>query len=201
MTAAEIEACFALDAALRVEADDILARSGIGVILREEGYRAVGSYTMRTMTWRDLDFECACQPDWQRHWQIGQKLAQTGWCWRMNCVDHDREPMRPFGYWWGARATDPATEQQQGERVVWKLDLWMSRPEQLAIGEATREHWMAVMSDDLRAEIIAIKRAVCTAPEYRRNLLSVHIYEAVLEYGVCGVEAFWEWWQEKIVQR
>ena len=48
---------FALDASLRAEADRMLEESGLGEIIREEGYKAVGSYVMRTMTWLDLDFE------------------------------------------------------------------------------------------------------------------------------------------------
>jgi hypothetical protein len=35
------------------------------------------------------------------------------------------------------------------------------------------------------------------APEYRKTLLSIHIYEAVLQEGVRGVEAFMEWWRTK----
>ena len=30
---------------------------GLGQIIREEGFHPVGSYVMKTMTWRDLDFE------------------------------------------------------------------------------------------------------------------------------------------------
>jgi hypothetical protein len=68
---------FALDEGLREEADRMLEESGMGEILRAEGFQPVGSYAMRTMTWRDLDFErCEDSPDWQRHWALGAKLAQ-----------------------------------------------------------------------------------------------------------------------------
>jgi hypothetical protein len=40
-----------------------------------------------------------------------------------------------------------------------------------------------------------IKEAVCDLPEYRNILLSVHIYEAVLEHGVRSIDKFWEWWK------
>jgi len=33
--------------------------------------------------------------------------------------------------------------------------------------------------------------------EYRRSILSVHIYEAVLEYDIHTLKAFREWWQAK----
>lgn len=67
---------FSLDERLREEADRILEQSGVGSIIRAEGFEAVGSYVMKTMTWRDLDFERADdQPDWQQHWRLGLKLA------------------------------------------------------------------------------------------------------------------------------
>ena len=88
---------------------------------REEGFKAVGSYTMKTMTWRDLEFERSA-------------------------------PHRP---------------------------LWESR-----------------LTEDSRYDILAIKEAVCTLSEYRNTLLSVHIYEAVLEDGVQSIDEFWEWWNK-----
>ena len=73
---------FALDEGLRTEADRVLADSGIGVILAEAGYVPVGSYPMRTMTWRDLDFERTEEiQDWDRYWNLGSRLARSGWCW------------------------------------------------------------------------------------------------------------------------
>jgi len=53
------------------------------------------------------------------------------------------------------------------------------------------------MTEERRSRVLAIKEAVCTQPEYRRSLLSVHIYEAVLEHGVREVAAFREWWQAR----
>ena len=47
----------AQDAALRSEADAILVQTGLGSMIAKAGYHAVGSYVMRTMVWRDLDFE------------------------------------------------------------------------------------------------------------------------------------------------
>ncbi len=60
--------------------------------------------------------------------------------------------------------------------------------------------WTSRMTADLHAEIIAIKRAVCAVPQYRKNLLSVHVYEAVLEYGIRGLDAFWQRWAARYGQ-
>lgn len=97
-----------LDQDLRREADCFLEASGLGQVIAATGYVPVGSYTMRTMVWRDLDFErTAEEPDWDDHWAVGQALAATGWPWRMVCVNAYRDPRNPgdHGFYWGyARA-------------------------------------------------------------------------------------------------
>ena len=178
---------FAMDEALRAEADRMLADSGFGPILGELGFVAVGSYPMRTMTWRDLDFERTQDPpDWADHWDLGTRLAKTGWCWRLTCIDAYRPASgeEGGGLYWGLRAANPAG----GE--TWKLDLWTARE----FGHAKREKWMSLLTEEKRAQILAIKEVVCHEPEYRRTLLSVHIYDAVLEHGIEGLEQFREWW-------
>jgi hypothetical protein len=67
---------FAGEASLRAEADAMLAASGIGAILAGAGYTAVGSYAMRTMTRRDLDFERAEEPDWARQRRATKHLER-----------------------------------------------------------------------------------------------------------------------------
>jgi hypothetical protein len=56
---------------------------------------------------------------------------------------------------------------------------------------------MAALNDESRPHILAVKEAVCTHPSYRSKLLSVHIYEAVLEYGIRGIDEFWDWWKAR----
>jgi hypothetical protein len=53
------------------------------------------------------------------------------------------------------------------------------------------------MTESKRADILAIKRDICHAPEYRKTVLSVHIYEAVLDEGIGSTEGFWKWWGER----
>ena len=101
---------------------------------------------MRTMTWRDLDFERHQDPpDWQAHWALGTRLAKTGWPWRASCINAYLQPgPEEQGLYWGLRVYDPAK-----------------------------------------------------GPEYRKTMLSVYIYEAVLDCGVRGVEDFLRWWQSR----
>jgi hypothetical protein len=184
---------FTLDAGLRAEADKMLEESGLAGIIREEGFHAVGSYAMKTMTWRDLDFERYDEsPNWQVHWQLGLKFAQNGWVWALDCLDAYRDPrnLKDAGYYWGLRAVRP------GEREFWKLDFWTGRAEEFQRLAPNRPLWESQLNEETRYHILEIKEAVCLLPEYRKNLLSVHIYQAVLEKGVIGISEFWDWWRK-----
>ena len=187
---------FRLDEALRAEANHVLAESGLGDILRGEGFRPEGSYVMRTMTWRDLDFERRQDPpDWNAHWSLGKRLATTGWPWRSSCINAYREPGgREQGLYWGLRVCDPSVA---AGSPIWKIDLWTARANEFARQCPQREHWRAAMTEDARFHILQIKEAICSLLEYRRTMLSVHIYEAVLDCGVRGTDEFLRWWQSR----
>ncbi len=184
---------FLLDTGLREEADRMLRESGLGKILREEGFKTVGSYAMRTMTWRDLDFEKTdARPDWQKHWELGTKFAKLKWVWRLAAIDAYNDPRSTDeGYYWGLRASRPE------EKNFWKLDLWTARREEFECGAPKRPLWASRLDEDKRYDILVIKEAVCNLPEYRDSLLSVHVYEAVLEHGIRGIDKFWGWWRGK----
>ncbi len=197
----EAQELFALDEALRAEGDRVLSESGIGAITEEAGYVPVGSQVMRTMTWRDLDFEVPeGEPDWDRHWAIGSRLASTGWCVRLNCVNAYREAPQSPGLYWGLRVADPERSEPipKAHPAVWKLDLWRIPRTDFEHNKRQCERWMSLMTEQARADIIAIKQALCYEPEYRRTILSVHIYEAVLEHGVQDLTAFRSWWEETV---
>ena len=187
-----------LDSDLRGEADNFLRKSGLGRIITNAGFAPVGSYVMRTMVWRDLDFERMVDPpNWVDHWILGQALAETGWAWRLSCVDAYRDQNSPgdLGHYWGIRASDP------DGGPVWKLDLWTARPCEFAPALQKRAAWEALMTDEARLSILAIKEVASSRPEYRKTLLSVHIYEAVLEKHISTIEAFWDWWYDTYSSR
>ncbi|HIJ64995.1 MAG TPA: hypothetical protein HPP77_03520 [Candidatus Hydrogenedentes bacterium] len=193
LDSAEVSRLLRLDEELRAEADVVLTASGVGEVLQAEGFQAVGSYVMRTMTWRDRDFHrTEDAPDWSRHWAFGARLAKNRWVWRLSCIDAYRQPdCADYGFYWGLRLSDPAGG------PVWKVDLWTARAEEFASASADLARWAGLLTDEARAHILAIKEAVCTLPEYRRTMLSVHIYEAVLDCDIYGVGEFRRWWRER----
>ena len=185
---------FKLDEALRAEGEHILKQSGVGTILQEYDFTPVGSYVMKTMTWRDLDFERYDEnPDWQWHWELGWKLAQCDWVWGLSCIDAWRDPrnLKDTGYYWGLRLTPP------GGREIWKLDLWTAPREEFERSAPNRDLWNSRLTEDTRYHILAVKEKLWDLPEYRKNLLSVHIYEAVLENGIRDLDGFWDWWKKR----
>lgn len=191
MPRAEAARLLRLDEALRREADRLLSASGLGDILRQHGFIPVGSYIMRTMTWRDLDFERTEEaPDWSRHWELGARLARIVGVWKLSCADAYRQPgSTDNGLYWGLRLSEPAGGS------AWKVDLWTARAEEFARGSPNRDRWASLLAEDARLHILAIKEAVCGLPEYRHEMLSAHVYEAVLDCGVTGVGEFRRWWR------
>ena len=167
----------------------MLSVSGLGNVIRSERFKAVGSYVMRTMTWRDLDFEREENaPSWISHWELGAKLAKIDWVWKLHCTDAYRQPSgEDQGLYWGLRLSDPAGGS------VWKVDLWTARAEEFAVGSPNRARWDSLLSEEARVRILAIKETVCNLSEYRREILAVDIYEAVLDRGVRGIEEFNAW--------
>lgn len=189
------EELFSQDTDLHTEADLMLKETGLGKIISETGYKPVGSYVMRTMTWRDLDFERSEDPpDWHRHWEFGTKVAKTGWVWKYSCVDaynDQRNPSQDLGFYWGIQLDYPKN------KSIWKIDLWTARAKEFQRMAPKRAEWMSKLTVEARFHILAIKDAVWDSPDYRKTLLSVHIYEAVLECNIHTLEEFTEWWKSK----
>ena len=187
------------EAELRTEADQMLEDSGLRKIILAEGFYPVGSYVMQTMTWRDLDFEREReQLDWNAHWDLGNRLAATGWTWRLVCMDARREPgigTGPAeGLYWGIRVSNP---KKSSQAIIWKLDLWTAPPGEFAKHCPNCQRWSVALTDYVRFRILQVKRAIYSLPEYRRTMLSVHVYEAVIDAQVRSVDEFMQWWQQR----
>ncbi|MEN6644916.1 MAG: hypothetical protein ABFE08_20955 [Armatimonadia bacterium] len=195
----DAERLFALDEALRHEADEVLAVSGIGSILGELGYHAVGSYAMRTMVWRDLDFELEAEPDWDVFWSTCSRFAATGWCIRLQCTNVYRENWADAGLYCGMRvaAPDCGKPTPNGDAEVWKFDVWTARAAEFEEQAGERRRlWQSLLTDEARSYILAIKQAIWQDPNYGKTLISVHVYEAVMEQGIRDLDSFYKWWRE-----
>ena len=138
---------FTLDGDLRSEGQSVLERSGIGKIIYEAGFHPVGSFVMKTMTWRDLDFERFDEnPDWSEHWELGRKMAEIDWVWSLHCNDsyHDPRTSGDYGYYWGLRVSDPNKEGNE----FWKIDLWTARKVEFEKSSLNRELWNSLITEE-----------------------------------------------------
>lgn len=185
---------FQQDEKLRKEAELVLENTGIGKILKEYGFHPVGSFVMKTMTWRDLNFErYDDEPDCDEQWELGQKLRQLEGVWSLHCNNFYEDPRSPddSGLYWGLRLSDP----QGGE--IWRIDLWTARKEEFKRTSPNRDLWESRLNDDTRFIILSIKEALHDLPEYRRTLISAHIYEAVLGDNIRTLDEFMGWWNQR----
>ena len=155
---------------------------------------------MRTMVWRDLDFERVEEPSWARHWEVGSQCAATGWCVRLQCIDVYREASDDYGLYWGLPRRPAHTHSEpapRGHPTVWKLDVWTGRHKEFTPANQRRAIWEVALTEEARAELLALKEVLWQDPRYRRTLLSIHVYEGVLEHGVRGRDDFLAWWEGK----
>ena len=185
---------FLQDESLRKEADEILERSGVGKILRDYNYHPAGSYVMKTMTWRDLDFErYDDDPDCDDHWELGQELRQLDWIWSLHCNNAYEDPRAPgnTGLYWGLRVSDP-----DGGHI-WRVHLWTARKEEFERASPNHDLWISRLNNDTRFAILSLKEALLENPEQLNRVLTWGIYQAVLEEGIYQVNDFKEWWNKK----
>lgn len=179
----------AQDRQLRAEADALLERHGVWDILRTFGTPHLsGSYAMRLMTWRDLDFYLEMPvPDTRAFLELGRELGGALMPRKLSFTDHLHFPPTEgvSGLYWGLRTDDLS-------RGGWKIDIWGVDPAVCAERVAYCESLAARIDEAARSTILRIKNEVCRLPGYRNIITSQHVYDAVLVGGATAVEDFWK---------
>jgi hypothetical protein len=176
------------DRSLRLEADGLLARHGILTILRDFGQPHLsGSYSLRLMTWRDLDIYLEMQSlDTRLFLELGKRLGHALKPRKLSFTDHVNFPTTEAvsGLYWGIQ-----TDSLSGGG--WKLDIWGVSPPVCAERLAHVDLLKEAMSPQMRLAILRIKNEICQLPSYRDTITSQHVYDAVLRGGANSVEDFW----------
>lgn len=172
---------------LQREAREVLADLGLIACLERVGRpMLVGSVVSGLMVWPDIDVNIVCRDP--RPGPIADAMRplfdhpalrrlsyhnETG---AFNSTGNERDE----GYYVGLRyhdGGDPAN-------AMWKIDCWLlpegsPRPEVDLLACLKRE-----LTDETRLAILWIKDAWHTRSSYRDTVLSVDIYDAVLDHGV-----------------
>ena len=176
---------------IRDEASDLLNNEGLLKLLEIYGTtRVIGSYTLNTMTWRDIDISMVL-PDEQDvglFFEIGTKMAMKFQITKMSYSNHFIRNFPGFdqGLYWGTLLLYKEHE--------WKIDLW-------GYGETDFNAHMAnfdLLHKEIkradRTALLRIKHEISQRPDYRGDVYnSMAVYSAVLTDKVATLGEFNKW--------
>jgi len=169
------------------EADRLLESGLLAALGRYGEPHVIGSYSLRLMTWRDLDIHLVRDAlDVQAFFALGGELAALLEPHRMHFRDETvvGTPGLPKGLYWGVYLGDE-------NAGAWKIDVWATDRADFEPVRRFNDGIAARLTDDTRAAILAVKAACWRHPQYRRGFTSADVYAAVLDRGVRDVDAFW----------
>ena len=173
--------------ALRKEADDIMVRRGLLRVLRDYGKpHVVGSYSLQTMVWRDLDLYLETDAISEtRFLELGAQLVSMLNPTKMSFRSTRAVSIQglPTGLYWGVYEND------RSERG-WKIDIWAIDSMQCEKLIQFQESIRARITETALLKILSIKSQVWRDPEYRRSFIALDVYSAVLDHGVGDINGF-----------
>ena len=176
---------------LREEASKLLNKDSLLTLLTSYGTtRVIGSYTLDTMTWRDIDISMVLpeKQDVGLFFEIGAKIAMKFQITKMSYSNHYIRNFPGFdhGLYWGTQLL--YNEQE------WKVDLW-------GYGETDFNSHMVdfdLLHKEIqcadRTAILRIKHAIDQRSDYRGDVYnSMAVYRAVVSDKVTTLEDFNRW--------
>ena len=171
-------------AQLQAEADRVLADLGLPGLLHRAGRPVqVGSAVMGLMVWRDVDFNVLCDPlSVERVFEVGRALAAHP---RIANLRYSNETGRfnrtglpqDEALYWGVRYRTDAGEE-------WKLDLWFLPHDSYRPEITLLKSLPPRLTGETRLAILWLKDVWHRLRPYRDTVLSIDIYDAVIEHGV-----------------
>lgn len=179
---------------LKKDADKILKDWKLLDFLSNYGQTyIVGSVALDLMVWRDIDLEVVSNnvPTKENASEIAKYLFSIKGVRKVTPIDYRRTNVsydntngqyKPNGLYVGAEYID-----ENGNS--WKVDVWYLTKDSANSKNKTDEI-LSKLNDENRKKIIDIKSQVYDNPNYRRNVTSVDIYEAVLEKGINNLDEF-----------
>lgn len=180
---------------IRDEASDLLNKDGLLTLLNGYGTtRVIGSYTLNTMTWRDIDISMVL-PDEQDvglFFEIGTKIAMQFQITKMSYSNHFIRNFPGFdhGLYWGTLLLYKEHE--------WKIDLWGYGETDFDVHMADFDALHKEIQRADRTALLRIKHEISQRPDYRGDVYnSMAVYQAVLNDNVKTIEHFKRWIERK----
>ena len=176
---------------LRQEASELLNNAGLLPMLKAYGgTRVIGSYTLDTMTWRDIDISMKLpdEQDVELFFKIGNKIATKFKITKMSYSNHFIRNFPGFdhGLYWGIQLLYADQE--------WKIDLWGYGDTDYHKHMAEFDTLHTQLQQASRTAILHIKHAISQRPDYRGDVYnSMAVYRAVLTDKVTSLEEFNAW--------
>jgi len=179
---------------LKVEADKLLSEWKLLDFLSKYGETyIVGSVVLDLMVWRDIDIEVIAEntPIKGEALEIAKYLFSINGVRKVSPIDYRSrninysdtvKPNKPNGLYVGAEYIDEGGNS-------WKIDVWYLTKNS-ANSKTKTDEILSKLDDANRKIIIDIKSQIYDNPNYRKNVTSVDVYEAVLDKNVTNFPEF-----------
>jgi len=179
---------------IKSQADKLLENWNLLNYLNKYGDAySVGSVALDLMTWRDIDLEVICEKEPSKNdaIDVARYLFNIDGFRKVSPIDYsDGDGIKkPKGLYIGAEYIDL-------DKNKWKVDVWLLATSLARTKEKTEE-----IRNDLTPEykeiILDIKSQVHDHPLYRKKIVSVDIYDAVIKNGVKNLDDFKKYLEDK----
>lgn len=171
------------------ESDNILYNLGLKVTLDKYGETFVtGSYYLDLMTWRDLDIY-VINDDFNKSdlFDLGKEIVEKLNPYKMifnnECI-RQRSGL-PKGLYWGIYTIIDGNE--------WKIDIWCVDSKQAKEFKKDIISMKEKINDERKDLILQIKSKICNHAEYRKGILSIDVYDAVINHNINTIDEFKIW--------
>jgi hypothetical protein len=176
---------------LHQEASELLDKEGLLPMLKSFGTtRVIGSYTLDTMTWPDIDISMNLpkEQNIELFFEIAKRIATK---FEITKVSYSNHFIRGFpGYDHGLYSGI----QLRYNGREWKIDLWGYDDTDYHTHMAEFDTLYRQLQQADQLAILRIKHIICQHSDYRGNIYnSMAIYRAVLEDKVETVDEFNAW--------
>lgn len=165
-------------------ASELVDELGLAEKLGQLGtFHLVGSATLGLMVWPDIDMEVHVD-DYQLSdmLSVAEHLLSQKSVVDVTLRDYrqDPNPNKPKGLYIGGKA--------EKDDVRWKLDIWLVRSQDKQSGDITKQ--MLSIAEDQKLAILRIKNAVWDNDQYRKKIISMDIYDAVMNFEIRDLDGF-----------